>query len=436
VSGTSPNDEPGKGHASPEPTAAPDAEDQGEVATGDEAAGDEAAGDEAAGDEAAGDEAAASDDTAASDDSAEGDSAEGDSAGGDSAEGDSAEGDSAVSDDSAEGDSAEVDSAVSDDSAEGDSAVSDDGGAASGDRAGASVPSEPAERLGGPLVVVQDLVLGGSGGRKPLRLARWELRPGVTGLVGPSGVGKTTLCEVLLGLDRARGQVQVLGHWLPKAGPRVRSEVGYLAQDLAVYPGMTALEFATFVGEAHTRWRGKRVFERLARYQVPTRIPVEQLAPRARAFLAMTLALGSEPKLVIADLPTCLDGGARADLLEALLGERGESSLLIATARPHELEGRCREVLFLGGSRGEVLEGHAVAEGLWRLDLRGDARPPLDPGLSCLQAGPGPSGARWIVAGDESLLPRDPSQVSSVRPATYEEAALARLSLLQTAPPT
>tara|TARA_R110002072_G_scaffold198254_1_gene355843 strand:+ start:17 stop:826 length:810 start_codon:yes stop_codon:yes gene_type:complete len=268
-----------------------------------------------------------------------------------------------------------------------------------------------------------------------LRLARWELRPGVTGLVGPSGVGKTALCEVLLGLGRARGHVQVLGHALPQAGPRVRAEVGYLAQDLAVYPGMTALEFATFVGEAHARWKGKKVFERLARYQVPTRIPVEQIAPRARAFLAMTLALGSEPKLLIADLPTCLDGGARADLLEALLAERGEASLLIATARPHELEGRCAEVLILGGSSSEVVAGQDLARGLWRLDLRGDARPPLDPALTCLQAGPGPSGARWIVAGEEALLPRDPAQVSSLRPATFEEAALARIATLQAAAP-
>lgn len=295
----------------------------------------------------------------------------------------------------------------------------------------AEAPPEPDPS---PLIVVEGLSLGGAGGRPPLRLARWELRQGVTGLVGPSGVGKTALCEVLLGLGRARGQVQVLGHALPKAGSRVRAEVGYLAQDLAVYPGMTALEFATFVGEAHARWRGKKVFERLARYQVPTRIPVEQIAPRARAFLAMALALGSDPKLVIVDLPTCLDGGARADLLEALLAERGETSLLISTARPHELEGRCREVLILGGGSGEVVAGQDVARGLWRLDLTGDARPPLDPALTCLQAGPGPSGARWIVSGDEALLPRDPAQVSSLRPASYEEAALARIAALQSAP--
>ena len=36
-----------------------------------------------------------------------------------------------------------------------------------------------------------------------------------------------------------------------------------------------------------------------------------------------------------------------------------------------------------------------------------------------------------LETGDEALLPRDPAQVSSSRPATYEEAALARLSVLQ-----
>ena len=252
------------------------------------------------------------------------------------------------------------------------------------------------------------------------------------GLVGLAGAGKTRLCETLLGLTRAKGRVEVLGHTLPGAGPRVRAEVGYLPQDLAVYPGMTALEFATFVGNSQARWRAKQVFERLARYQVPTRTPVERLGPSQRAFLAMALALGSDPKLVIVDMPTSLDGGGRAGLIEALLSERGDASLLIASARPHELEGRCSDLLILGGGFCSIRASKLVADEVWRIDLRGTARPALHPELTCLQAGPGPSGARWIVAGDETLLPSDLEEVASCRAATYEEAVLARIAELET----
>ena len=298
--------------------------------------------------------------------------------------------------------------------------------------------SEGPPRPAAPLARLRGVSLGRRGRPPLLNDVTWTLGPGVTGLVGAAGAGKTALCELLLGIvPQGRGEVEVLERRLPREGALVRSEVGYLPQDLAVVPGLTAIELVHFTGEVYARWRRKWVFEALARYQVPTRVPVERLAPLPRALLAMVLALGHQPKLVIADLPTCLDGGARARLLDALLSERGPSDLLIATDRPHELEGRCTALALL--AQGQLVAGAAasIADALWRLDLAGDARPALPPPLVCLDAGPGAHGACWIVAGPpESVaaLPRE--GVANLRAANFEEAVLARLRSLSATKPS
>ena len=79
-----------------------------------------------------------------------------------------------------------------------------------------------------------------------------NLEPGtITGLLGPSGCGKTTLMRTVVGVQRYRGQVEVLGH-APGAAA-VRDRVGYVTQDQAVYTDLTARQnlryFASLAGK-------------------------------------------------------------------------------------------------------------------------------------------------------------------------------------------
>ncbi|MGE0712730.1 MAG: ATP-binding cassette domain-containing protein [Planctomycetota bacterium] len=265
-----------------------------------------------------------------------------------------------------------------------------------------------------------------------------ELRQGVTALVGPAGAGKTLLLRALLGLERpAEGTVEVLGERLPGAGARVRTRVGYVAQDLALYPGLTPIELAELHGELHAIWHVEELFQRLARWQVPAREPVERLAPLPRALLALGLALAHAPSLLLVDLPTALDAAGRAYLLDAVAGERGALPVVLASARPHELEERCdRVVLLVAGRVRRDGAPAALAEGLLRLDLEGQARPVLPPEVKCLRAGPGPRGARWWVAGSPEGLAAAaalPGVVLSGPPG-FEEAYLARVAEAAAAP--
>src|SRR5919206_4948175 len=100
-------------------------------------------------------------------------------------------------------------------------------------------------------VTVRDLVVD-RGGRPVLKGLSFAVPVGqVTGLLGPSGGGKTTLMRSLVGVQKVRsGEVTVLGE--PAGSPRLRARVGYVTQAPSVYADLTVREnvryFATLAG--------------------------------------------------------------------------------------------------------------------------------------------------------------------------------------------
>ena len=101
-------------------------------------------------------------------------------------------------------------------------------------------------------------------------------------LLGRNGAGKTTLIRTLLGLlAPASGTVEVLG-LNPTTGPlEVRSRVGYLAEDQAMYGWMTADEMARFLAPFYPTWDNRLSGELLERFDVPRARADQALIERA-----------------------------------------------------------------------------------------------------------------------------------------------------------
>src|SRR2546428_13099615 len=87
-----------------------------------------------------------------------------------------------------------------------------------------------------------------------LRIRRGE----VYGLLGPNGAGKTTLIRSLVGLVAPeKGTVTVLGRRIPQLP--VLAPVGYMTQQAALYPDLSAEENVHFFGAINGRVDGVRV---------------------------------------------------------------------------------------------------------------------------------------------------------------------------------
>ena len=176
-------------------------------------------------------------------------------------------------------------------------------------------------------------------------------------IMGPSGVGKSTLLHLLGGIDRPdSGRVEIFGQSLEELPPRERArfrneKIGFIFQYHHLLPEFTALENAAMphriAGLARAESE-KRAAEMLERVGLGHRARHRPLAlsggEQQRAAIARALARG--PRLLLADEPTGnLDvESARIvfDLLQELHRERAMTTVLV-THNP-DLANRCDKI--------------------------------------------------------------------------------------------
>src|SRR5262245_19410663 len=136
------------------------------------------------------------------------------------------------------------------------------------------------------------------------------LQRGILSLVGRNGMGKSTLCNAIVGLRRARqGRIRVAGEDIIGRSPHKinRLGVGYVPQGRRVWPSLTVDETMNLAsrrgghGRAWTTERIYRIFPRLGDRR--TNVGAE-LSGGEQQMLAIARALVSNPRLLIMDEPT------------------------------------------------------------------------------------------------------------------------------------
>jgi ABC-type multidrug transport system ATPase subunit len=188
-----------------------------------------------------------------------------------------------------------------------------------------------------------------------------ELAPGTTGLLGANGAGKTTLMRILTGIIRpTTGTITVGGHDLATTAGRtaVKRLLGYLPQELDLYPDLTGREFLDYVALL------KGIDDKPARHrQIDTlldRVALTEVARRRvgrysggmKRRLGIAQALLGDPRLVIVDEPTAgLDPEERMRF-RSLLASLGENrTVILSTHILDDVAQTCPRVATLAAGR-------------------------------------------------------------------------------------
>ena len=149
------------------------------------------------------------------------------------------------------------------------------------------------------------------------------------GLLGRSGSGKTTILRLLAGLETLdAGEIWIAGSLVSKDAqicvrPRLRG-IGFVFQDLALWPHMTIHQSVDFVLAASgipKLERRKRINDVLTTARIPDlgqRYP-HQLSGGERQRAALARALAPAPQVLLLDEPmSSLDADLKSDLVSEL----------------------------------------------------------------------------------------------------------------------
>jgi ABC-2 type transport system ATP-binding protein len=187
-----------------------------------------------------------------------------------------------------------------------------------------------------------------------LRECSLEIPAGrVVALVGPNGAGKSTLMGMITGLLRpSAGRIEVFGD-LPN-GRGMHPLVSYLTQQKPLYPQFTVAETLRFGRNANPGWDQPYAEELVTRAKVPFTAKVGTLSGGQRTRVAVALALGKRPRLLMLDEPLAdLDPLAREVVLETLVTECRTHGItvLLSSHVLAELEGVCDHLVLLSEGR-------------------------------------------------------------------------------------
>lgn len=229
------------------------------------------------------------------------------------------------------------------------------------DRAvGLTTPVAQATTVGGVTVIATESLSKRYPRVTALDRLSLDIGPGVTGLVGANGAGKSTMIKILLGLAPAtEGTAHVLGMDVRTSGAEIRERVGYMPEHDCLPPDVSATEFVVHMARMSglpataARERTADTLRHVGLYEERYR-PMGGYSTGMKQRVKLAQALVHDPKLVLLDEPTNgLDPVGRDEMLGLIRRVWTDFgiSVLVTSHLLGELERTCDHVVVIDGGR-------------------------------------------------------------------------------------
>jgi sodium transport system ATP-binding protein len=189
-----------------------------------------------------------------------------------------------------------------------------------------------------------------------------ECKPGkIFGLLGLNGAGKTTLMRLLSTiLKPTSGTAEVAGFDVLQKPQKVKSNIGFLSSDTALYPRLTAEETVTYFArlngmeEKLIQERKEKLFQAFDMDWFKDR-RVDKLSSGMKQKVSLARTVVHDPEVLILDEPTLgLDVITSRNIIQFIRRAKEENKcILFSTHIMHEAEKLCDEIAII--HKGRVL---------------------------------------------------------------------------------
>lgn len=195
-----------------------------------------------------------------------------------------------------------------------------------------------------------------------------EIPNGVFGLLGENGAGKTTLMRVLTTvLAPTSGTVSMDGLLYCEGNyPKIQRQIGYLPQEIDLYPGLTVQECLEYMGnlagvpKEECRKRIRYYLEKTSLTEHRKK-KMRQLSGGMKRRVGLVQALLNEPKFLIVDEPTTgLDPEERIRIRNLLVDFSENRTVLFSTHVVEDLAAVCSQLAVM--KRGDFLYAGSIKE--------------------------------------------------------------------------
>ena len=197
-----------------------------------------------------------------------------------------------------------------------------------------------------------------------------EIPHGMFGLLGPNGAGKTTLMRILAGiLHPGDGFVQIGPYdgTTERGRAAMKQMLGYLPQELGMYPDLSAYEFLDYVGllkgltdRQARQQRVEQLLEEVALSNVARR-KIKTFSGGMKRRLGIAQAIINDPHLLIVDEPTAgLDPEERIRFRNLLSNLGGNRTVLLSTHIVEDVAQTCQNIAVM--KSGQVIFQGTIAQ--------------------------------------------------------------------------
>jgi ABC-2 type transport system ATP-binding protein len=207
----------------------------------------------------------------------------------------------------------------------------------------------------------------------------------IVGILGPNGAGKTTTLRMITGfLPPSGGRVTVYGRDLFAEPGRARRDIGYLPENVALYPELRVSEYLSYRARLEGMGRGTarqalgEAVERCLLAEVRDQI-IGTLSKGYRQRVGLAAAILHRPRVLVLDEPTVGLDPKQIIAIRDLIRELGrEHTLLLSTHILPEVELLCGRVLIIdrgrivGQGTPEHLRESWEGAGVLRVVLKGE----------------------------------------------------------------